>query len=107
MYSYKVFLSHGQVFLVELWQEGSKESFRKIAIERAGNRFHTYTNYTGRGRDGLNVTKTLAEALSGLLDFFVEKATRAFQARQPTLGDILAIFPGASVQYLTTNIQRR
>ncbi len=100
MCSYRVFLANGLVKRVEFWEETPQKRFCKIRVEKfSAQRFYTSGDYSNPNDRSINVTKSIEKAVEGYHEDVVTKCTQAFALVNPTLGDVLNIFPGATVQF--------
>ena len=100
MYSYKVFLANGLVKKLEFWEETPRKRFCKIRVERtSAQKFYTSGDFIGDGQQNIRVTRSIKAAIEGYSEEVTSKCIKAFALTSPTLGDVLAIFPGAMVQF--------
>jgi hypothetical protein len=100
MYSYKVTVSHGQISRVDVWKEAGNKTYCIFSIEKeTESKFITAINLHGQGRSILTVDTSVSSVVCIMPDLVATKIKQAFEFGQPTLGDILKIFPGAVIKY--------
>ena len=98
MISYTVYLVHGKILGIEVFGKRPERWYLEVGIYIDGAKFCVHTNPLGRGKDVIVNSTELVEAIVNLDDQLTAKVKEIFGISNPTLGDILRIFPRVTVK---------